>query len=218
MVCGPLPNTVYTCGPLAHQQGFAISRQSYSVKASDRGPRRTASWPRLGNRGLKALCLCLTEQGGDANCERPERSLQHCLPCNPARKCDECALTRKSTFCHFHLFGSDAQAPRIVSERRVCFQTSPCSGWRSILKPVEANVVARAPNAAALKRTRSPFRRRSTSSPAAGNDHVDLLSLICDRQRTHSCRSRSDRLEHCAINTELFFRLKPAVADLCVWV
>ena len=47
-VCGPLPKTLNTCGPfslikiLNFVLGFAISRQSCLVKASARGPRRTA--------------------------------------------------------------------------------------------------------------------------------------------------------------------------------
>jgi len=48
MVCGPLPKTRNTCGPCSPIKTFsfvwryAISQQSYLVKASARGPRRTA--------------------------------------------------------------------------------------------------------------------------------------------------------------------------------
>jgi len=37
--------------PSVHQQGFAISRQSYLEKASVCGPRRTILWPPRGAEG-----------------------------------------------------------------------------------------------------------------------------------------------------------------------
>ena len=57
----PIPKTVSTCGPPAHQQGFAISRQSYLVKVSAHGPCRTALQSRrqaeLRNPGLFCSCM-----------------------------------------------------------------------------------------------------------------------------------------------------------------
>jgi len=50
MVGGPLPKTLNTCGLLLIK-GFAISRQRYLVKASARGPRKTAPFSPRGAEG-----------------------------------------------------------------------------------------------------------------------------------------------------------------------
>ena len=58
MICGPLPKTLNICGPLLINKipsfvlGFAISRESYLMKTSTRGPGRTAPLPpRTSTRG-----------------------------------------------------------------------------------------------------------------------------------------------------------------------
>jgi len=58
MICVPLPKTLNTCGPCSSTKIpiFAISRQSNLIKASSRGPRRTAPWiPRGGEGPVETL-------------------------------------------------------------------------------------------------------------------------------------------------------------------
>jgi len=71
MVCDPLPETLNTCAPCSSIKmsnfvlSFAISRQSYLVRASARGHRRTrnlASGPRLVMCVPLPPCVCSSDQ------------------------------------------------------------------------------------------------------------------------------------------------------------
>jgi len=82
MVCGPLPKSLNTCGPCSSIKIFslvwrcAISQQSYLVKTSAQGPRRTAPWPPGEPRApvekpcprLKPRAICLFSSA--SRCER----------------------------------------------------------------------------------------------------------------------------------------------------